>query len=289
MPPRIAFVTYRQSPSITPDDALLFKPLADRGMKLLAAAWDDPTVRWTDFQAVILRSTWDYYLHWPEFMAWLTQLESQGVNLWNPPSLVRWNSQKKYLLELAQLGLPIVPSLLAEPDSPLDIAQAVEERGWQEVVVKPAVGAAGHQVMKLGVNQLDRIPKWRETVPLLIQPFLSEVVKEGEWSLIFFRQWNGDVAFSHAVLKRPAQGEMRVQARYGGTNHQMTPSATLIQKATRVVEAIQEEWLYARVDGVWSGGELLLMELEMIEPLLFLQYHPQAPERFAQAIATCLR
>jgi glutathione synthase/RimK-type ligase-like ATP-grasp enzyme len=289
MPARIAFVTYRQAPRITPDDALLFKPLADLGLTLMAAAWDDPTIRWTDFQAVILRSAWDYYLHWPEFMAWVGQLEAQNVNLWNPPSLVRWNSQKTYLLALQQMGVPIIPSLFDDPDSPLDLAQALQEREWQQIIVKPVVGAAAHQVVKLDLTQLDRLAKLREEGPLVIQPFMPQVVEDGEWSLIFFRQWTGQITFSHAVLKRPAPGDIRVQARYGGTHRLTQPSQWLLDKAWQIVESLRDEWLYVRLDGVWVQNELLVMEMELIEPLLFFQLYPPSAQDFASAIYSTLR
>lgn len=260
---RVCLVTWRGLPDLAPDDRLLRDALIGRGAAVDVCVWDDPLVDWRSYDAVVLRSTWDYHLRVGEFRRWLDGLD--GVRLWNPATLVRANIHKSYLLDLASRGVPVVPTLLLR-------------RGDQHVapgrsVVKPVVSATAFGTFVVEEGQTIRASDG----DLLVQPFLREVIEEGEWSLVFFGSH-----FSHAMLKRPADGDFRVQHDFGGSASRVAAPAELVDGAAAVLATLAGPWLYARVDGVRAGGRFLLMELELTEPSLFLDEASAA--RFAEAI-----
>lgn len=246
---QIALVTWSGLPGLAKDDRLLLDHLPAR-----AVPWDDATVDWNEFDAIVLRSTWDYHKRIDEFRAWIDRLDASGAPLWNPPALLRWNTHKRYLIDLAARGVNVVPTLLCS-----------------RVVIKPAVSATAYRTSVL--DPFDQ--------EMLVQPFIDEVVTSGEWSLVFFAG-----AFSHAVIKRARPGDFRVQSDFGGSHERAQPDASLIAGAQDILRAVEEPWLYARVDGVVRDGRLLLMELEMTEPSLFLD--AAAAARFADAIMNAL-
>jgi len=251
----IALVTWSGLRELAADDRLLRGELLARGNDVRAVVWDDAAVDWNAFDAVIVRSTWDYHKRVDEFRAWIDRVGAAGARLWNPPALLRWNIHKRYLVDLAARGVNVVPTLLIPQGS--------------RAVMKPAVSATAYRTSILENN---------EPSDLLIQPFVEEVVTNGEWSLIFLGG-----AFSHAVIKRVRQGDFRVQTDFGGSFERASPDAALIEQAHDILRTIEEPWLYARVDCVVRDKRLLLMELEMTEPSLFLD--PAAAARFAEAIS----
>lgn len=256
----IALVTWRGLPDLAADDRLLQQALLRRGADARAVVWDDAGVDWRAFDAIVVRSTWDYHKRVDEFRAWLDRMD--GLPLWNPPEVLRRNIHKSYLLDLEAEGVPIVPTILVrrgEPMPPLP---------WEDVIVKPAVSATAYGIVR-GAAQPD--------CDVLVQPFVPEIVDDGELSFVFLGK-----AFSHAVLKRPRGGDFRVQNDFGGSATRVDASPELIAQAERVAATLGERWLYARVDGIVRDGRLLLMELEATEPSLFLD--EAAAERFADAL-----
>ncbi len=274
---RLAIATSAIVPGIHPDDAHLAATLQRLGIETVACVWNDPGVNWSQFDAVLMRSTWDYFKHYAAFSQWLEHLPIPTIN---PKDLLRWNSDKRYLPELAALGIDIIPTQIA---SAQNLQQSLAMTPGQEVVIKPTIsGTAWHTAR--GVvgdaafdHAIAQLPKEFE---YLVQPFVPEVLSEGEWSLLFF-----DGEYSHAVIKRPAAGDYRVQSDFGGTAEIIVPDAALIASAKRALSAVaalgHTDVAYARVDGVISQGRFLLMELEMIEPFLHLGAWPEAAERFA--------
>lgn len=278
---RIAFVTHAGRPDLAEDDRLAAAEITRRGATVEATVWDDPGVDWSGFDRIVLRSCWDYHLRLPEFLGWLGGLERAGAPVWNPPAVVRGNTDKGYLVDLAAAGVPVVPTVRVERRA--DLASLLDERGWTDAVVKPAVSASAFLTRRVrredaAVAQVD-FDHLLTLSAALVQPFLPEVQSGGEWSLLFFA---GE--FSHAVLKRPRTGDFRVQAEHGGSSLAQEPAPELMAQARVVLDHIPGPWLYARVDGIEAGGTFLLMELELIEPSLFLDRDPEAPARFATAV-----
>jgi len=284
---RLALATSADHPSIQPDDAHLAASLERLGLPPKVCVWNDPAVDWAAFDGVLIRTIWDYFKHHAAFLAWLDRLDALGVPTINDSALLRWNSDKRYLLELAQHGVAIIPTRLARAAALPGVLAAMP---GQTVVIKPSIsggawhtlrGTAGDAAFAAAVAQLPR------DCDYLVQPFVPEVVSEGEWSLLYFAG-----AFSHAVLKRPAAGDYRVQGEHGGSAEPAQPGTTTLAAADRALAAVaalgHADHAYVRVDGVVSGGRFLVMELELIEPFLHLAAHPAAAERLARDVAARL-
>lgn len=277
----IAFATFATRPEGEADDRLTLAPLERRGIAVTPVVWNDPQADWTRFDAVVVRSTWDYFHHLDDFLAWIDRVEALRVPLLNPPSILRPNTDKAYLKQLADAGVPIVPT--AWPNGG-KLADVLAEAGWSEAVVKPAVSGGAFETWRVAAETAEaeqaRYAALQARGPVLVQPYLPEIETGGEASLVFF---NG--RFSHALVKRPRAGDFRVQPQYGGQQVGFLPDAALAAQASAVLAHLPEVPLYARVDGVVRDGTLLLMELELVEPHLYMGTSEGAAERFAEAIA----
>ncbi|MCC7206979.1 MAG: hypothetical protein IT323_06710 [Anaerolineae bacterium] len=284
---RIALATGHEFPQLTPDDGLLVDALAELGIAAVPAVWDDPAFDWASIEAVILRSTWDYHLRLPEFLAWIARLETLGVPLWNPPDTVRWNADKAYLRDLEKQGVRVPATAWIPAGTAPNLAELLAARLWSEAVVKPAVSAGAFQTHRVARGQAaafqPTLAHILETSGALVQEFLPEISTGGEWSFLFF---GGE--HSHTILKRPPAGDYRVQVHHGGSWEPCEPPADLLDQARRIMARMDGKALYGRVDTVAVNGTLVLVELELIEPYLFLGDAPGAAQRFAAAIARTL-
>jgi hypothetical protein len=280
----ISFVTHAGLPEISPDDDLAAQVLRELGFEVMASVWDDNRVHWTDFDLVVLRSTWDYHARVLSYRAWLEARANDGTRMYNSAQSVLANLDKRYLLELSQHGVQIIPFKYQIQNSRLDLFDWLEQSGWQDVVIKPAISASAvgtwRSSLETAKQDQTRFETQLEQTDLLIQPFAHEIQTQGEWSLVFF---NGE--YSHAVLKKPDTDDFRVQKHFGGTVRAASPSKALIAHAQAVLAMSDEIPLYARIDGIERNGEFLLLELEIHEPHLFLGTNPQAANQFAHAIA----
>ncbi|MCB0305955.1 MAG: hypothetical protein KDI38_19495 [Calditrichaeota bacterium] len=280
----LAFATYTGSSALTADDALAVAPLGERGIEAVPAAWNDPAVRWEKFAGVVIRSCWDYHLMPAEFRRWVNALNAAEVMVWNPAGMLLWNMDKRYLLDLAAKGVQIPRTIWVEAGATPDLSELLHDAGIHQAVVKPAISATAHQTWRVARERAADFQKPFEKQVLsgatLVQEFIPELLRDGEWSLLFF---GGQ--FSHAVKKRPAGGDFRVQHDYGGSAVPEAASAALLSQARQILATLDTMPLYARVDGVEVAGQLVLLELELIEPELFLRLDPAAPERFAAAVA----
>jgi glutathione synthase/RimK-type ligase-like ATP-grasp enzyme len=281
---RIALATYGRAPGLAPDDRLIPPALAALGVDSTPAVWSDGAAPWEAFDAVLIRSCWDYHLRSGEFRAWLDRLDAARVPVWNSTALVRWNSDKRYLLDLAARGVPTLPTIVVPRGTPDTVAAAAAERGWTRFVLKPAVSASGYEThafhVPLAAADRAAIGRVSSAGAVLIQPFADEIPALGELSFVFL-----DGQPSHAALKRAAPGEFRVQTEHGGSVEPIDADPSLVEQAAAALGALDETPLYARVDGVVIDGRFVLMELELIEPNLFLALGGGAPARLATAIA----
>ena len=280
---RIALATSDQFASLTDDDRLLQEPLKSLGFSSEPAVWSDSGVAWTSYDAVILRSCWDYHLRLAEFLAWISTLEKQGVQVWNPPGMIRWNANKTYLRDLESTGIPVIPTFW--PEARVNLRDHLRELGWSRAVVKPRVSATAYQTRLVSLDDGESAQSlFNELVDgpgVMVQQFMQAVQTRGEWSLIFFAG-----QFSHAVIKTAKAGDFRVQHDFGGSERSAEPPAFVLEAAKRVIRAVNGVPLYARVDGVESQRRFLLMELELIEPMLFLASDSAAADRLAQAVTS---
>jgi hypothetical protein len=283
--PSVALATSEELPELDPDSALALPALAERGIDARPVAWSDARVDWSEFDAVVLRSVWDYFHHAEAFDSWVESVAGQAP-LWNPAGVVRWNAHKGYLAEFGERGVPVIESLALPHRAEVDLAHVLDEHGWEDAIFKPAVAGGA-----LGLERVRGSDEARAAQPaidgllaggeVLVQPFLRSIVDEGELSLVYF-----DGRLSHTVLKQAKPGDIRVQPQHGGVPQLVEPSAEAVGIAELVLDAVDAELLYARVDLVRADdGSLRLIELEVIEPLLFLELDPAAASRYADAIA----
>jgi len=298
---RLAFATAISAHGLDEDLPLLLKACAEAGIAASVLAWDDPTVSWSRFDAVLLRSTWDYTERLVPFLAWCERVD-RVTTLLNPLPVLRWNTDKHYLADLQGAGVPVVASVFVEADAePLPAVQAFLSTfaDAAEFVVKPAVGAGSRDTQRYAraqafaaANHVGRLLASGRSV--LLQPYLPSVDVDGETALLYF-----DGAFSHAIRKGPL-----LRPDEGPTSHLFaaeaitarTPGEDELAVGSDVLAALQahlglETTLpYARVDLIRSPeGQPQLLELELAEPSLFFAHGPGAAERFVERLCARLR
>ena len=250
-------------------------PFFEKGMDVIDVDWADPTQDWSDYDAVLIGTTWDYWDHHDTFLQTLRTIERQS-RLFNSAEMVRWNSRKDYLRGLADKGARLIPTLWIDQISAENAAQAFEQLASQDLVFKRQVGAGADGQYRLSPS--DPLPDMPH--PMMVQPFLSMIQEEGEYSFIFI-----DGAFCHALLKTAKSGDYRIQSSYGGKETPITPSETDLADAAAVLATLEEMPLYARVDMLrGEDGRLLLMELELIEPYLYPLEGPNLGPMLADAV-----
>jgi hypothetical protein len=283
--PRVALVTCEEFPQLYEDEHGLLAAFAAAGADAQAVVWSDARMAWRSFDLVVVRSTWDYFERFAEFTAWLDRIEEEGVRLCNPVGLVRWNMDKHYLKELEAGGVAIVPTRFVDAGDRVDLAELLRAEGWERAILKPALSGGAYRTHKLTLAEAAGLQGELEAIAAaggaLVQPFVQEIVDEGEWSLVFF---GGEL--SHAALKTPKGGDFRVQPKFGGSVVGVTPPAAMLAAATAIVRGLPAAPTYVRIDGVRRGEQLLLMEVEAIEPYLYLPAAP--PEAVARYVAAVL-
>ncbi len=286
--PRVALATCLALPDLDVEDQPLVPALRAAGIQGVPLVWNDPAVDWAAYEFVAVRTTWDYPNKVTAFLAWADGVAARRPLL-NPAPLLRWNTDKRYLRDLADRGVPIVPTRWAERGDSVDLGRVMSEEGWDEVVLKPVVSAGARRTRLVDRGTLPAgqrfLAEQLTQRAMMLQPYVREVSTAGELSLLYF---NG--AFSHAVRKIPAAGDFRVQTEHGGRVESVAPTAGELAAGQRVLDAMASDTLYARVDLLpATDGALRLLELEVTEPSMFLRWDAQAPHRFAAAIAARLR
>lgn len=284
---KIAFIGYRKQEKYSlgspkDEDNVLMELFSAKGLDVEEVIWNDPDVNWNKFDKAVLKSPWDYHERFSEFVAWLNELERLNIELMNPSAIVRWNSDKHYLKDIATAGLRVIPSLFLEKDTRPVLKDFFSRLHTQKLVIKPCVSASAKHTLVVTAENLHERQKqlnlFLQTENFMVQPFAEEITK-GELSLIFLGN-----RYSHSVIKLPKQGDFRVQHFHGGTVHTLSPEKKLVQTAQAYVDKFAPGCLYARVDGLMIGGEFHLMELELIEPYLFLDSSPGAYERYYESL-----
>ncbi len=282
---KIALATSREFANLTAEDKLLADCLRNLGFHPKSLVWDEPIQPLDEFAAVVIRSCWDYHKKPQEFLVWIDELETAGAKVLNPPGVLRRNLDKTYLRELAESGVKIPTTVWFETGETGDLAKILQKNGWRKAILKPTISATAWRTFVItpenAEEQQVEFENLLSTGGVIIQKFIEEIPTKGEWSFVFF-----DKKFSHAVLKRAKTGDFRVQDNFGGTVETPAEIApALIIEARKILENIKEDLLYARVDGIEIDGEFCLMELELIEPALFLKNDRFAVQTFAAAIA----
>lgn len=264
------------------EDKKLLETLNNHGWTAEAKDWKNQSADWSSYDLVILKSPYDYHNRLEEFKIWLHKLAALGVRLLNPVETVLWNADKHYLREINDAGFYIIPSVFLEKDVPTDIFALFAQLGTDKIIVKPCVSGGSKNTFTLVRGETDLathpLNELLQQEAFIAQPFLREI-HAGEWSLIFFGG-----RFSHAIVKKPKEGDFRVQPQYGATINSVQPDAAVIEEASSLVRRFAGDALYTRVDGVLVDGKLALMELELIEPLLYVAFEEKSLENYMRAL-----
>ena len=279
---RAAYLTMADAGDFVTDFHLSFDAMAELGWQVETVPWQS-AVDWDSFDAVYICTPWDYPEHLPRFLEVLTDIESSHALLVNDIELVHWTLEKTYLRDIEQRGGDIVPSSWYDDFESADPARFFALHDSDKVVIKPTVGAnAADSFVLQAPIQGAVLAKLQVTFSgraFFVQPFMQSILTEGEYSLFFF---NGE--YSHSIQKIPKAGDFRVQEEHGAEIKPTTPSAELLDTANQMFAAIEPVPTYGRGDWVrGDDGRYLLMELELIEPSLYLRTDSGAAARFARA------
>lgn len=266
------------------DDDLAIEPLRKLGWEVSTIPWR-ADVDWNDFVAVIIRTTWDYQDSPDEFLSALQQIDESKARLENSLQTVEWNLSKEYLRDLETKGVKIVPTVWGEkmPDEN-DFNSWLDHFQTDEIIIKPIISATAQDTFRLKTFQpeLSQIFANRQ---FMVQPFMPNIVREGEFSLFYFGG-----KYSHTILKTPKAKDFRVQEEHGGIITAVSPSQKLLRTAEHVFNFIEPVPLYARIDFVRDEhDDFCLMELELIEPALYLRMEKHAPQFFAETVDKWLK
>lgn len=251
--------------------------LIEAGIKVEPVPWTDPRDL-SEFDLILPLVAWGYHQHYADWLALLDRLERERLAVANATQLLRWNSDKAYLAELGEKGIATVPTLAVKSLDEPSLTLARGRFGCSELVVKPPVSASAYGTFRL--QEGDPFPEGVRGWPMMVQPWVAGILDQGEYSLILF-----DGELSHAVSKVPKPGEFRVQPEYGGIIQRCDPPPGSEALAQAALAAAPVPSTYARVDIVVGGaGELQIIELELIEPALFLDHAPETGAAFSRAI-----
>lgn len=263
-------------------DHLLIEPLAKRGWTVEEISWRNEKVDWDQFDVVVIRSPWDYQKDPEAFFNVLQKIDQSSATLENKLDLIKWNIDKTYLHDLENIGIEIVPSIWEKTFSSKRYQTFFNELKAEEIIIKPTISAGADDTFRIqranGEQYLNQLADLFDQRPFIVQPFMANIVEEGEFSLFYF----GDT-YSHTILKTPEQDDFRVQEEHGGYLTKVEPEAKLQATAKQILEQINPQPLYTRIDFVRTAqNTFALMELELIEPSLYFNMDPKSPERFAE-------
>ena len=262
-------------------DKLLTTPLAELGWEVEVVPWraDED---WNRFAAVIVRSPWDYQDEPERFVQVLKEIDATSCRLENALELITWNLDKRYLIDLKNQGVPIVPTNFHDTYESDNLYQAFDIFSCNEIILKPCISANTDDTFRLAREGVADTKFQFESLfqdrPHMVQPFLKTVVRKGEYSFFYF-----DGEFSHAILKTPKPGDFRVQEEHGGVLQSVKPSSDSLKACGKIMSSLKHTPLYARIDLVFEKHENFLMEIELIEPSLYFNLDSRSAGHFASA------
>jgi glutathione synthase/RimK-type ligase-like ATP-grasp enzyme len=278
---KVVFLTMDSVVGFYTYDELLVEPFKELGWKVESISWKAKNINWKNYDAVIVRSTWDYQHSPDEFLQVLEEINSQ-THLENNLEIIKWNMDKTYLRDMEEKGIKIVPSVWFDTFNEDEVSNFFDKLVTGELIIKPTISANADNTFRINKNdfksQLSTFNSKFGTRPFMVQPFIKNIITEGEYSLFYFGG-----KYSHAILKTPKQNDFRVQEEHGGIIKPIQPNAKMKTDAEKILDSIKTDLLYARIDFVRTGeNEFALMELELIEPSLYFNLDPKSPRKFAE-------
>ncbi|HSM87218.1 MAG TPA: hypothetical protein VLT16_13755, partial [Candidatus Limnocylindrales bacterium] len=279
---KIGFVTSAQHRSLTADDLLLADAISSRGGRVFPIVWTEVRPKLLDCDLLLLRSCWDYHLYPERFAAWV-EVAGRHSRLINPAEIVLWNMDKKYLGDIAAAGFAVPRTITLEAGTQPELPKLFRAAGFSTAVIKPAISLSAFETYLVRSEEAprfeDKVKGLLQDRAVLVQEFIPEIASQGEWSLIFA----GGV-FTHAVRKLPSAGDFRVQNEYGGSAEIAQPAQELLETASSILARFAPQALYCRADMVPTPRGPVLMELELIDPVLHFALAPAAAARMAELL-----
>jgi hypothetical protein len=287
---QIALATCSSLPGFEVDDLPLRRAFEARGAVVVEPCWDDASIEWERFDAVLIRTTWDYMDRCEEFVAWAMRV-SKLTRLHNSAEVARWNTNKSYLRQFEEAGIPTIPTVWIQKGSTPDLLDLVCEQNWKRAFLKPTVGASASGTLRFDCDEegvrsaTNHLEGLLGEQSFMLQPYMQTVESQGELSAIFV-----DGKLTHGVRKVPVPGDYRVQDDYGATDGAYEFRDRELELASQVVAIAcqhlgEDSLLYARVDFLFGeAGDLLLNELELVEPSLFFRHAPYAAKILADGL-----
>lgn len=275
----VALATSQEFPNLCEGDAHLLDAIKAKGIKVSGAIWSDKSIDWSEYSHVIIRSCWDYHLRIKEFLSWITHLEKAKVTVFNRPEIIRWNSNKSYLLDLKKRGVTIPETRIVTLRNVNELPNIIKEFSSKEIVIKPSVGADAYEVRKFAHSDprvTTYVKQLLQHSDVLIQEFITEIAN-GEISVIFLGN-----ELSHAVIKTPRKDDYR--SNRGGHIQHFELSEEMKLRLIDVYTRCNVMTLYARVDVIDTGNELVLIELELIDTELFFEYDEKSANLFVDKL-----
>ena len=265
------------------EDELVINALEGKDLSVIKKDWNDPNFNWNNTRSVLFRSTWDYFDNFEQFKKWFDKTRNTCLMI-NSSETIEWNLDKHYLLDLQKHQIPIPNSEFIKRGSSVDLSLLIQEKNWNEIVVKPTISGAAkntYRLKKEDINQFDST--WKKLIyqeDFIVQEFQNNVIKKGEVAMMVIGG-----KYTHAVLKKAKEGDFRVQDDFGGSIAKYSPSEKMVklaEKCTGILSAIPS---YARVDIIWdNSGDLAVSELELIEPELWFRLNPNAAQKLAEHV-----
>lgn len=257
------------------EEGILSEALLKEGINSERVIWSDPKINWSNADYLLFRTTWDYFDRFNEFENWLNQIEKTVPTI-NCIKTVKWNLDKKYLLELEKKGIDIPQSILLPINNEVNLLEQLNQKKWKKGIVKPCISSTARDTYVIDRNNAEQMTRpindLLKKEDFLFQKFEEKVLTEGELSMMFFGG-----KYTHTVLKKAKEGDFRVQDDFGGTVHEYEAGKKEIAFGQKVIEAMNVIPDYARVDILWNDeGELVLSELELIEPELWFRFNPDS-------------
>lgn len=278
---KLAFLSMDDMQDFFVYDELLHAPFAELGYEIDTISWHLADYDFSEYEAVIVRSPWDYQQYETRFVECLKRINKQ-TRLMNSLPLMLWNLNKRYLKDLQIASVPVLPTLWLNGVSFESLDQAFSRFECDELVIKPCVSANADDTFRLTraqlCEQVEQLAECFQQRQCMVQPFVTSVTERGEVSLFYFA---GEL--SHAILKRPKDGDFRVQEEHGGSLQAITAEPAMLQNAEAALQAMPDDYLYARVDMLWFADQWRIIELELIEPSLYFNLDEQSPQRFVNA------
>ena len=266
---KIGLVTCEEEKNLYGEDCELLNSLIHKGHIAIPIVWNDKSIDFQNFDILIVRSVWDYHYKTIEFIAWLNWISSQNIKMYNSVEAIKFNIDKHYLETLSKQGVSILPSLFFKGTKNFDISPFYKHFDCNEIIIKPTISASAFNLLKISREEIFSKKNDIELVTkndFIIQPFISEIYSVGEISLVFFNK-----NYSHSVRKLPKVGDFRVQDDYGGTYEYINADDWIIRYAEKIIQKLPfEQLLYSRIDSIVVEDRFYLMEVELIEPVLYI-------------------